>query len=414
MKKSKKIRTCRSAPEPCFFSKAKKIPMLLSPVRDQTCFRAAMQAGAKAVYFGIGELNMRLSSKGISLDELPGIMRLACKHKIKVFITLNVIVYEHELEKVEKILKRLKKEKINGIICWDMAVIKKCKKLKIPFHVSTQASVSNSCSVKFWENLGAKCIVLARECTLEQIKEIKKKAKCKIEVFCHGAMCVSVSGRCFLSQFLHCKSANRGECMQPCRHEYTIKGKRYKYDLKISNGYVMSPRDLCTLGILQELVETGVDILKIEGRGRSAEYVYAVTRAYKQALEAIAQNKYNSKLKEKLIKQVARVYNRKFSNGFLFGRPGDEAWAGTSHNQAREKKEFLGKVTNYFKKIKIAEVRLNSGDIKKGDVLQIQGNKTGIVKIKIYKIKKHPKGEITFPCKKLVRPRDQVYKIVKN
>lgn len=385
--------------------------MLLAPVRDETCFRSAIQAGAKAVYFGIGELNMRASSRGISLDDLPRIMKIARKNNIKVFITLNTIIYEHELKKVEKFLKRLKKEKVHGIICWDLSIINKCKELKIPFHISTQASVSNSESVKFYENLGAKCIVLARECTLEQIKQIKKKAKCKIEVFCHGAMCVSVSGRCFLSQFLHCKSANRGECMQPCRHEYEIKSKRYKYHLKLKGDCIISPRDLCTLGILEKLVAAGIDILKIEGRGRSPEYVYTVTRAYKQALDAIAENKYNNKLKEKLIKQVARVYNRKFSNGFLFGRPGKEAWAGIGHNQAKEKKEFLGKVSNYFKKIKIAEVILNSGNIKKGDILQIQGNKTGIKRIKVLEIKKHKKGEITFPCEKLVRPRDGVYKI---
>lgn len=393
--------------------KNKKTPILLSPVRDETCFRAAIQAGAEAVYFGIGELNMRLSSKGINLNQLLKIMKLARKHNIKVFITLNVIVYEHELDKVERILEKFKKVRVDGVICWDLAVIAKCKKLKIPFHISTQASVSNSEIAKFWEKIGAECIVLARECTLEQIKEIKQKINCKIEVFCHGAMCVSVSGRCFLSQFLHCKSANRGECMQPCRHEYEIKSKRYGYKLKISNGYVMSPKDLCTLGILDKLVDTGVDMLKIEGRGRSPEYVYTVTKSYKKALDAIVQNKYNEKLKRKLIGQVKKVYNRGFSNGFLFGRPGDEAWAGASNTQASEKKEFLGKVTNYFKKIKVAEVVLNTGKIKIGDTLQIQGEKTGIVRLKIKKFKKHPNGEITFPCGKLARPRDQVYGIVK-
>lgn len=389
-----------------------KIPKLLSPVRNKTSFQAAIQAGADAVYFGLGELNMRLSSEGIKLAELSQIVKLAHNKKVKVYATLNVIIYGNELLRLQKLLQEIKKAKADAVICWDLAVIQECLKLKIPFHISTQASISNSASAQFYEKLGARAIVLARECTLQQIKQIKSKVKCKIEVFCHGAMCVSVSGRCFLSQFLHCKSANRGECLQPCRQEYEVKDQRYGHKLKISNGYIMSPKDLRTLRILEQIICSGVDVLKIEGRDRSAEYIYIVTKAYKTAIQAISQNQYTDKLKNKLIAEVSKVYNHGFSNGFLFGYPGDLGWAKTSDSQAVEKKEYLGKVSNYFKKTKIAEIALNSGNIQANDLIQIQGQTTGVLRLKIKNPQKHPQGEITFICPKTVRRSDEVYKII--
>ena len=406
-------------------------PQLLSPVGDETCLRAAIDAGADAVFFGLGEMNMRVKSKGIDVSELKRIVDEAHQKKVQIYITLNVIVYEHELDKIDELLSEIKKAKVDAVICWDFAIIEKCRKLGITFHISTQASISNSRAALFYANLGAKAVVLARECTLDQIKEIKSKVgNLKIEVFCHGAMCVSVSGRCFMSQFLNCKSANRGECVQPCRREYKVTDKQTGDELEISNGYVMSPKDMCTLGILDQIVESGVDILKIEGRGRSPEYVYTVTKAYRRMLDEITLQEKTTEVRrllaEKLINDVKRVYNRGFSMGFFLGRPGNEAWAKTAGSQAQEKKEFLGKITNYFKKTKIAELTLNTGKVATSDIIQIQGSTTGLVRLTISKIKKHPNnparnakhsvagGQITLPCPDTVRKGDEVYKILNS
>ncbi len=389
------------------------MPKILAPVRDEISLKAAIDAGADAVYFGIGELNMRISSKGIELDELPRIVELAHKRNVQVFITLNVIVYDYELEKLEKILLKVKEAEADAVICWDLAVIQKCQELNIPFHISTQASISNTMAAKYYENLGAKCLVLARECTLDQIKEIKNNIKkAKIEVFCHGAMCVSISGRCFLSNFLECKSANRGECFQPCRREYTIHDKESGHELDVSNGFVMSPKDLCTIEILDKIIDTGVDYLKIEGRGRSPEYIKIVTGAYRQALDAIAKNKYTDELKTELLAELRKVYNRGFSTGFLFGRPAEEGWSRTRDSQATEKKVLVGGVVNYFKKTKIADIKVLSGKINLGDTLQIQGKTTGVARVVVKEIKEHENNQVTFPCDFVVRGKDEVYKIV--
>jgi len=392
----------------------KKIPKLLSPVRDETSFRSALQAGAEAVYFGLGELNMRASSKGIDLERLALITKLAHKRGVEVFITLNTIIYDQELKKLKQILQKVKKAKVDAVIAWDFAVIEECRKQKIPLHISTQASVSNIEAAKFYEKLGAKSIILARELNLKQIKAIRQKIKCKLEIFCHGAMCVSISGRCFLSQFLHNKSANRGECFHLCRREYKIIEKKYKKELTLGSNYILSPKDLCTLRILDKVVATGADYLKIEGRGRSPEYIYIVTKAYKTALEALKKNQYTEKLQDQLIKQVSQVYNRGFSQGFFLGMPGKNGWVKKEHNQATEKKEYLGKITNYFKKIKVLEMILHSGTIKDNDLLQIQGAKTGIKRIKVKNPKFHQKGEITFFCKEVARKKDEVYKVINS
>lgn len=393
---------------------SKTLPKLLAPAGDEMCLRAAVDAGADAVYFGLGELNMRIKSQGIEVSGLKRIVDKAHQKKVKIYVTLNVIVYEHELTKIDEILSKIKKANVDAVICWDLAIIEKCRKLDIPFHISTQASISNSQAALFYQNLGAKAVVLARECTLEQIADIRRKVQCKIEIFCHGAMCVSVSGRCFMSQFLNCKSANRGECLQPCRREYRVIDTQTNHELEISNGYVMSPKDLCTLAILDQIVDTGVDILKIEGRGRSPEYVYTVTRAYRTALDAIKKGEYDEVLKRQLTDNVKKVYNRGFSTGFFLGRPGNDAWSQTAGSQASEKKEFLGKVTNYFKKIKIVEVTLNTGQIKVDDTLQIQGPSTGLKRLNVTELKHHPEKKVTFPCDDLVRNGDEVYKITKT
>ncbi len=356
-----------------------KKPILLAPVRDEISFTAAIKAGADAVYFGIGELNMRLSSRGISLARLPFFVKKAHQKNVLVYITLNVIVYENELKRLEQILKKIKKSGVDAVIISDFAIISLCQKLKIPFHLSTQVNISNSSEVKFFEKLGAKAVVLTRECTLSQIKEIKKKSKIKIEMFVHGAMCVSVSGRCYMSQFTSCKSANRGECMQPCRREYEIRDTQTGDDLIIGKGYVMSPKDLCTLKILDKVIATGVDILKIEGRSRSPEYIKTVVSAYRTAIDAISQKKYSSKLANELLEKVSKVYNRGFSTGFLFGDPSSNGWSNISGSASKIKKERLGYVRNYYRQSKIGEIYIEANPVKAGDKIQIEGPTTGVI-----------------------------------
>ncbi|MBD3281755.1 U32 family peptidase [Candidatus Uhrbacteria bacterium] len=388
-------------------------PKILAPVRDEASFRAAVKAGADAVYFGVGELNMRVSSRGIDMEELPRIVSEAHERGAEVFITLNVIVYEHEVDKVREMVRKFKEVGVDAVICWDFAVIKICQELGMTFHVSTQASISNSSAGHFYEDLGARCIVLARECTLEQIKEVKSKMKsAKVEIFVHGAMCVSVSGRCFMSNFLECKSANRGECFQPCRREYTVRDKESGHELDVSNGFVMSPKDLCTIEILDKLVDTGVDYLKIEGRGRSPEYIQTTVTCYRRAVNAIENDEYTDELKDELLEQLKTVYNRGFSTGFMFGRPGHEAWSRVRNSQATEKKEYVGKVQNYYRKTNIAELKVLNGEVQVGDVLQFQGPTTGVERVAVENFEQHPDQEVTIKTEFVVRKSDEVYKII--
>jgi putative protease len=270
-----------------------KKPELLSPVQDLVSLKAAIDAGCDAVYFGVKGLNMRAGAKNFDTKDIKKIVSIAHKNKVRAYLALNVIVYDDELAKVKKILGEAKKNKIDAVICWDLSVLELCNRLKIPIHLSTQASVTNLESLRsYYKKFKIKRAVLARELSLEQIKGIikkikKNKLKVEIETFVHGAMCVSVSGRCFLSQEVFNKSANRGECLQPCRRKYIIKDSEEKHEFLIGEDYVLSPKDLCTIEILDKLVDAGIDSFKIEGRNRSAEYVKVVTEVYRQAIDAI-------------------------------------------------------------------------------------------------------------------------------
>jgi len=290
-------------------------PELLAPAGNFTSLKAAIQGGADAVYFGIDKLNMR--TKNFKLSDLKKIKTI-CK-SVKRYLTLNTIIYESELKQAEKIIKTAKPF-ITAVICWDLSIIQLCKKHKVPFHISTQASVSNSQAALFYKKLGAKRIILARECSLKQIKEISSKVKIDLEVFIHGAMCVAVSGRCFTSQFTFGKSANRGECLQNCRREYTIKDVDEKFELKLDNNFVMSAKDLCTLEFLDKLKQAKISSFKIEGRNRSPEYIKTVTEVYREAIDT----KLTKTRTQQLIKKLKTVYNRDFSSGFYLNQPVNE------------------------------------------------------------------------------------------
>lgn len=397
---------------------------LMAPVASEVMLTAAIDGGADSVYFGIGTFNMRVNAKSPQLSKLKRYIDICHKNKVKAYLTVNTIIYEDEIKKVESLLRKAKQAGIDSIICWDLSVIQLCKNLKIPFCISTQASISNSRSAEFYKKLGAKRIVLARECSLEQIKEIRKKTRVEIEVFGHGAMCVAVSGRCFTSQFLFGKSANRGDCLQPCRREYTVTDEEDR-KLRLKNNFVMSAKDLNTIPFIDKLLDTGIDALKIEGRMRSPEYVKTVTRCYRKAIDFYYKNNKNKdfkkdfeKLKKELVKKLKKVYNRDFSSGFYLGQPIDE-FTDEYGSKATEKKEYIGYVVNFYKKNNVAEIKVESNIFKKDDLLMFQGNKTGVLEEKASsleidhkKVKKAIKGKtIAAKLKNIVRTNDKVFVI---
>jgi len=407
----------------CFMNKLK--PILLSPVGSWEMLSSAINAGADAVYLGIKGLNMRDSgAKNFSVSDLKKISTICHAKKVQVYLTVNTIVYENEIKKVEKILIESKKSNIDAIIAWDFAVISLCKKYDIPIYLSTQASVSNFQAIKQYYELGIKRFVLARECTLSQVKEITKKAKkldksIQIEIFIHGAMCVSVSGRCFLSQFLYGDktSANRGKCIQPCRRSYIIKDPETEKELEVHNNYILSPKDLCTLPFIDKLILSGVHIFKIEGRGRSPEYVSVVTSCYRKAIDAYYNHTLNLSLKEELIEKLKTVYNKGFSSGFYLGKPINE-FAETYGSLATKKKTYIAKILNIYKKINVAEIKLENGPLKIGDTILFIGKNTGVYEQKITSMQKdvsHPlkianKGDIVaIKLEKLIEKQDLIY-----
>jgi U32 family peptidase len=390
---------------------------LLAPVGNFPMLVAAVKAGADAVYFGLSNgLNMRANAKSFSISDLKKIREIcnSSSRKIQMYLTLNTIVYDSELKKLESIIKKVK-GKVDAIICWDLATISLCKKYKIPFHISTQASVSNKKSAKFYKKLGAERIVLARELNLNQIKKISKIIK--VEAFTHGAMCVAISGRCFTSQFLFNRSANRGKCIHPCRRSYVVKDKQEGYELELENDKVMSAKDLCMLPYIEEMKKAGITTFKIEGRNRDPRYVDAVIRVYRKALD----KKLTKEEVKSGMQELESVYNRKFSSGFYLGKPTPKDFTDVENSASKEKKIFIGRVKHYFQKAGVGAIQL-SGNIKIGDKIVIIGNTTGIeemvvnsIEIRGNSVKKGKKGEdigIKIPFK--VRKKDEVYVIRKN
>jgi putative protease len=360
--------------------KNKKIkkPELIAPAGDWSGMVTAVDNGADSVYFGVKGLNMRNLAGNFDCLELSKIMRFLKEKKKKGYLALNVIIMEQEFKKVESILRQAKKAKVDGIILWDMSLFALAKEFKIPIHISTQASVSNSLAFKAYAKMGAKTIVLARECTLSDIKKIiarneKNNISTKVEVFIHGAMCISISGRCFLSSYTANKSANRGECLQYCRREFQIKDIENESEYILGTDYALSAKDLCTIDFIDQLIGSGIDCFKIEGRRRAPEYVKVVTSCYRQAIDAYFEGKLNDKLKKKLKADLARVFNRGFSQGFYFGRTEKAFSSGLGNTY---EKVFLGEVVKFFKKIGVAEIRLQNKDLKKGQELLFIGRST--------------------------------------
>ncbi len=394
---------------------------LLAPAGNFPMLVTAVNAGADAIYFGLKEFSMRSTAKNFTIKDLDKIKEICKPKKVKKYLTLNTIIYDNEIKNIEEIIKKVKGN-IDAIICWDLAIIQLCKKYKIPFFISTQASVSNIETAKFYKKLGAKRIILARELNLKQIKEISKIID--IECFAHGAMCVAISGRCLTSQFLFNKSANRGACLQPCRRTYTVKDDE-ENQLKVQNNKIFSAKDLCTLPFIEQMKKSGIKSFKIEGRNRDPRYVDTVVRIYKKALD----KKLTKKEIQESLKELKKVYNKEFSSGFYLGLPTSDDFSKTEHSSATEKKHFVGKVTHYFKKIKVATIKLVS-ELKIGDEIVIIGKTTGLLQggvptkgtkksrikhIEINKksIQKAKKGDEIGLQLPLVKKNDEVYIIKK-
>ncbi len=408
-------------------------PEIMSPAGDQVSLQAAINAGCDAVYFGVEGLNMRAAAKNFTIDVLPEISALCHKNNVKVYLTLNVIVYESELEIANQILVAAKKAEIDAVICWDFAVIQMSKKIGLPVFLSTQMSVSNSESlVSLYKNFGIKRFVLARECSLDDIIKIQKNfqkklgqeaEKIEIEVFVHGAMCVSVSGRCFLSQNQIGKSGNRGECVQPCRREYLITDKEGEFSYQLENNYILSPKDLCALPFIEELIEAGISSFKIEGRNRNPEYVSIVTAVYRKAVDFYFENKLKENFKEnfetlkkELTKEVEKVYHRGFSNGFFLGKPVNE-WTKKYGSSSSTYKLYSGTVKKYFRKPGVAEIKIENEEFNIGDEIIFQGPTTGSVsqiaesiEIEHQQIQTASRGQlIAVKTFERVRPNDRVF-----
>lgn len=321
-------------------------PELMAPAGNLIHLQTAIHAGADAIYFGSSQFNMRARARNFSPDDLVPMVNRCHEAGVKAYLTVNTIVYENELDDLRQLLIQAGEAKTDMVIAWDWGVIDLCQELGVPFAISTQGSVSNSAGIRLAEKLGAKRVVLARECSLEDLRLIREKSSLEIEVFVHGAMCVAVSGRCFMSHELFNHSANRGDCIQPCRRTYEVTATDTETgdQLIIGEDSIMSPSDLCALPFLDQLIASGVHSLKIEGRKRSPEYVQVVTGVYRQAIDAVMEDRFTPDRIQNWMEQLGTVFNRGFSSGFYLDIPGESAWSAGPSNQSAWHKEYIGKM----------------------------------------------------------------------
>jgi putative protease len=407
-------------------------PEITAPVGSFESLWAAIQAGAKSIYFGAGNLNMRSKSTfNFSLEDLFEIQKIANRKRIRTYLAVNTVIYDNDLPKVDEILAAAKEAGINAIIASDFAVILRARKFGLTVHCSTQLNISNIEAVRFFAQY-ADVMVLARELSLEQTKRIieqihKEKIfgpsgkPVRIEIFAHGALCMAISGKCYLSLHLQDHSANRGECLQVCRRKYIVTEKEHGYELEIDNEYIMSPKDLATIAFLDKIIDAGVDILKIEGRGRSPEYVKRTVECYREAIDAVFDGSYIPERIEQWKKRLAEVYNRGFWDGYYLGQTLGE-WNNRHGSSATKKKVYVGYVQNYYSKVKAAAVQIQADELALGDDILIIGNKTGVLETKVQELRlddiqisKVTKGDLcSIPLSQKVRPNDKVYKFVDN
>lgn len=403
---------------------------IMSPVGSYESLMAAIQGGAGSVYFGIDKLNMRSkSSINFTIDDLRTIVSICREHNVQSYLTMNTVMYENDLALMREIIDAAAQAEISAVIAADMAVIVYARSKGVEVHISTQLNVSNFEALKFYAQY-ADVVVLARELTLVQVRSIYDQIieqqllgpngkLVRIEMFVHGALCMAVSGKCYLSLHELNHSANRGQCLQICRRAYTVTDKETGLQLDVDNEYIMSPKDLCTIGFLDEVLDAGVSVLKIEGRARAPEYVKLVTTNYKKAVEAWREGSYSPELANELTEQLKTVFNRGFWGGYYLGQKLGE-WSKNYGSEATQTKQYIAKCTNFFANLNVAEFLVETGSISVGDKVLILGPTSGVVELTITEIRvdlkpvetanKGERCSIALPEK--IRRADKLYKII--
>lgn len=366
---------------------------IMAPAGSFDCLLAAIQGGANSVYFGIGHLNMRShSANNFCREDLGEIMRICRSYGVKAYMTLNITLYQNDLEAARATLDAAKEAGVDAIIASDMAAIMYCRKIGLEVHISTQLSISNLESLRFYAQF-ADVVVLARELTLEQVCEIRdgieREHICgpsgelvRIELFVHGALCMAVSGKCYMSLAAYGTSANRGACLQVCRRGYDVTDYETGNELLIDNKYIMSPKDLCTIEFLDKIIDAGVRVFKIEGRARSADYVKICSQCYREAADAVCEGRFSPEFAAPLKERLSTVFNRGFWEGYYMGHPMGE-WSSIYGSQATKKKIYVGRVTNWFQRIGVAEILVEASPLNKGEDILFIGSSTGIIEMKI-------------------------------
>ena len=403
---------------------------IMAPAGSYESLMAAIQGGADSVYFGVEQLNMSAaSSNNFTVEDLRNIVSICKKNRLKSYLTVNVVVYDSEIEQMHRIVDAAVESGITAIIASDLSVINYAFAAGIEIHLSTQLNITNVEALKFYAKW-ADVVVLARELNLEQVSHIynciseqnitgPKGELIKIEMFSHGALCMAISGKCYLSLHENNKSANRGECYQTCRKSYLATNMESGYELEIDNEYIMSPKDLCTIGFLDKMIDAGIRVLKIEGRARSAEYVREVSSCYSEAVSAIENGTFSRDKTDEWRTRLSTVFNRGFWDGYYLGQTMGE-WNTNYGSSATKRKVYLGKITNYFTKLNVAEIKVENGDLIKGDTILITGPTTGVVEYIVDEIRVDLKvaemalkGELcSIKTPDFLRRSDKVYKWV--
>lgn len=404
----------------------------MAPVGSRESLAAAIQAGANSIYFGIGQLNMRShSANHFDINDLHEIAETCKAHGIKTYLTVNTIIYDEDMEAMRQIVDAAKAADISAVIASDVAVLVYCRQVGVEVHLSTQLNITNVESLKFYAQF-ADVTVLARELNMKQVKyiydEITNQNICgpmgkpvRIEMFCHGALCMAVSGKCYMSLHEANRSANRGQCVQICRRSYTATDNETGHQLEIDNKYLMSPKDLKTVRFIDKMIDAGVRVFKIEGRARGPEYVYTVVSCYREAIQAVLEGTFTEEKKDKWDERLATVFNRGFWDGYYQGQTMGE-WNKNYGSLATEKKVLVGKVTKYFSKIGVAEISVEAATFKKGDKLLITGTTTGAmyldakeIRYDLGAVEEAEQGwRVSIPVPDKVRPNDKFFKLVKN
>ncbi|WP_157547295.1 peptidase U32 family protein [Kordia zhangzhouensis] len=405
---------------------------LMAPAGNFESLQAALDNGADSVYFGVEQLNMRArASINFTLDDLEEISSRCKAKNVRTYLTLNTIIYDHDLSIVKTLIKRAKEADITAVIAMDQAVIATAREANMEVHISTQINITNIETVKFYA-MFADTMVLSRELSLRQVKKITEQIEkeqikgpsgklVEIEIFGHGALCMAVSGKCYMSLHSHNSSANRGACKQNCRKKYTVIDQETGFEMELDNEYIMSPKDLCTIDFLDQISEAGIKVLKIEGRGRAPEYVARVIKCYREAIDSIATGTYNKQQVIEWMQELEKVYNRGFWSGYYLGQKLGE-WSKGSGSHATQKKVYIGKGMHFFPKSMIGEFKIEAFDLTIGDTILITGPTTGakevVVREMLVNDEKQIKGtkgdSITMPLEFRIRPSDKLYKIVET